>query len=130
VRAGILLGSMRTPVSCVDLSDGLADGVRQLAEASGVGVSLDATAVPVTDALRTDAAALGRDALDLALTGGDDYELLFAAAPEAAARITGVARATGVAIAEIGRATTGEGVRVLDAEGHEVALTVPGWRHF
>jgi thiamine-monophosphate kinase len=129
VRAGILLGSMRTPVSCVDLSDGLADGVRQLAEASGVGVSLDATAVPVTDALRTDAAALGRDALDLALTGGDDYELLFTVRSSAVGRLRGVrGQMDGLALTRIGVVTKSRDLVVRD--GASTRELPQGFEHF
>jgi thiamine-monophosphate kinase len=113
----------------LDVSDGLVADAGHLAELAGLAIEIEAARVPLS-AAAAHAVAADPALWPTVLTGGDDYELLFAAAPEAAARITGVARATGVAIAEIGRATTGEGVRVLDAEGHEVALTVPGWRHF
>ena len=46
VRAGLLLGRNRAATSCMDLSDGLADGVRQIAQASSVGITLDAAAIP------------------------------------------------------------------------------------
>ena len=47
VRAGMLLGRNRAASSCMDVSDGLADCVRQVAEASGVGITLDASAIPI-----------------------------------------------------------------------------------
>lgn len=62
----------------LDLSDGLAGDVRHLAAASKVGILIDAARVPIHPA----AARTGRG-LDLALTGGEDYELLFAAPPGA-----------------------------------------------
>ncbi len=50
VRAGVLLGRNRAATACMDLSDGLADGVRQIAEASGVGATIDAAAIPIDPA--------------------------------------------------------------------------------
>ena len=47
VRMGLMLGRNRAASACMDLSDGLADGVRQIAEASGVGIIVDADALPV-----------------------------------------------------------------------------------
>ena len=46
VRAGMLLGRNRAATSCMDVSDGLADGVRQIAQASSVGITLDASFDP------------------------------------------------------------------------------------
>ncbi len=77
VRTGLALGRNRVASACMDLSDGLADGVRQIAEASGVGVIVDADAIPVDEQARAWFNARGGDALTQALSAGDDYELLF-----------------------------------------------------
>ncbi|HEX5216765.1 MAG TPA: thiamine-phosphate kinase [Vicinamibacterales bacterium] len=77
LRAGRLVARSRTARAAIDLSDGLADGARQLAAAAGLGVEIDAEAVPILPAAAAIAASAGRDALELALAGGEDYELLF-----------------------------------------------------
>ena len=59
----------------LDLSDGLASDARRLAEASGLTLALDAAALPLAPGVREVAEALGRDPLELAATGGEDYEL-------------------------------------------------------
>ena len=59
----------------LDLSDGLASDARRLAEASGVTLALDAAALPLAPGVREVAEALGRDPLELAASGGEDYEL-------------------------------------------------------
>ena len=61
----------------IDLSDGLASDLRHICRASGVGALLDADQIPLSPALRTAAAQLNTSPLQLALTGGEDYQLLF-----------------------------------------------------
>jgi thiamine-monophosphate kinase len=73
VALGLALRGLAS--ACIDVSDGLLGDCARLAEASGCGASLDYAALPVSDALR---AAVGEErARELALTGGEDYELCF-----------------------------------------------------
>jgi thiamine-monophosphate kinase len=73
VSLGLALRGLAS--ACIDVSDGLLGDCGRLAEASGCGVSLDYAALPVSSALR---AAVGEEqARQLALTGGEDYELCF-----------------------------------------------------
>ena len=69
-------------------------------------------------------------ALEAALTGGDDYELLFTAPPEAGERLTALSRELALRLTRIGRIEQGSGVRALDAAGRELRLEQAGWRHF
>ncbi len=84
VRVGALLGRNRAVSAGLDLSDGLADGVRRLAAASGVGILLDGDALPIDPAARAWFERQG-DPIERAIAGGDDYELLVAVPPAAAA---------------------------------------------
>ena len=74
--------------------------------------------------------AAGWDRALALATGGDDYELLFTAPAGAGARIEALSPALGLPITAIGRIEAGAGVRLLDAAGREVAVEVPGYRHF
>jgi thiamine-monophosphate kinase len=106
VRAGVLLGRNRAATSCIDLSDGLADAVRQLADASGVGVTVEAASVSVVGELHA------------AMTAGDDYELLFTSRPSQRGRLRGVRRQTGdLPITRIGVVTKGRDVLLRDDQG-------------
>jgi thiamine-monophosphate kinase len=129
VRLGMLLGRNRAATACMDLSDGLADGVRQLAAASQVGIALDAAALPIEDGARHWYEAHGEDAAMRALAGGDDYELLFTVRPSHRGRLRGVARhAGGVPITRIGVVTKGTALVLRTGDGDR-ALPA-GFEHF
>jgi thiamine-monophosphate kinase len=129
VRIGALLGRNRAATACMDLSDGLADAVRQVAEASGTGATIEAAALPIASAVRDWYQRNGADPINAAITGGDDYELLFSAPRRARGRLATVTRqARGVAITRIGRLTK-EPHLVLDRDG--VPEPLPhGFVHF
>jgi thiamine-monophosphate kinase len=129
VRAGMLLGRNRAASSCMDVSDGLADCVRQVAEASGVGITLDAAAIPVPDEVRDAQARRGRDPLEPALSGGDDYELFFTVKPAHRGRLRMVYQHAGdLPITRIGVVTKGRDLLVRDEHG---TRPLPdGYQHF
>jgi thiamine-monophosphate kinase len=113
----------------VDLSDGLADGLRQLARASGVGVEVETASLPISDESRAWHAAAGSDPVAAALGGGDDYELLFTVRPRHRGRLRGARRRIGdLPITRIGVVTRGPGLVVRDASG---GRELPhGFEHF
>ncbi len=115
--------------AAMDVSDGLVQDLGHLARAGGCGAVIEAGRVPLSPPAR---AALGRDPglLGRILSGGDDYELLFASAPANADQVCAAGEAAGVAVTRIGRFTEGEGVTVLDGSGVPVALPAGGWSHF
>ena len=69
VRAGLLIGRNRAASSCMDLSDGLADAVHQIAQASNVGMVLDSTKLPISAAVRRWHEQIGGDPVATALAG-------------------------------------------------------------
>jgi thiamine-monophosphate kinase len=118
VRLGMLLGRNRAASSCMDLSDGLADAVRQVAEASGVGMTIDAPTLPIADDVRAWHRDAGQDVIQRAVAGGDDYELLFTSRPGQGGRLRGVRRQGGqVPITRIGVVTKGRDLRLRDESG-------------
>ena len=102
---GLTLGRNRVASACMDLSDGLADGVRQIAEASGVGIIVDAAALPVDEEARAWFGTGGGDALAKVITRGDDYELLFTSPRRANGRLREASRGADLAVTQIGICT-------------------------
>jgi len=129
VRAGMLLGRNRAASSCMDVSDGLADCVRQVAEASGVGITLDGPAIPVPAQVREAQGRRGRDPLEPALSGGDDYELFFTVRPAHRGRLRAVCQHVGdLPITRIGVVTKSRELLVRDEDG---TRPLPeGYEHF
>lgn len=128
-RAGLQLSHYGAAASAIDLSDGLADGLHQLAEASGVGMMIEADALPVASGVAAWHAAHGGAAVTTALSGGDDYELLFTVRPRHGGRLRGAIRRLGeLPITRIGVVTEDRAVLVRDANG--VVPIGGGFEHF
>ncbi|PZW49040.1 thiamine-phosphate kinase [Humitalea rosea] len=127
-RLGFGQGLVGIARAAMDVSDGLVQDLGHLCRASGVAAEIEAGLVPLSPA--AGALVAGDPALlALCLTGGDDYELLFAAPPGAEAAIRAIGGDT--AATRIGHFTAGPPhVTVRDKNGAEIALPRGGWSHF
>src|SRR5262249_13696516 len=128
VRLGLPLARHRAAPACIDMSDGRADGLHRIAEASGVGVSIDADALPIEPAARAHFESRGGDPVLRAMSGGDDYELLFTIRPRMRRRLKTAAQHGGVAITRIGECTADR--TVVLRRGDEVLPVPGGFTHF
>ena len=125
---GIVLGEERIASAMIDLSDGLSSDLHQLCEASGVGALIDSSLLPIDNRVVELCGRRALDPLQLALHGGEDFELLFTVKAADVARLP--RRVDGVEIKRIGEITKAtEGVRI--SEGPRVwELKAGGWFHF
>jgi thiamine-monophosphate kinase len=129
VRLGLLLGRAGIPSACIDLSDGLAAGVGELARASGAGVVVDAETLPIDDDTRRWFSGRGADPVEAACAGGEDYELLFTVPPrrlrafEAVRRLSGGLPCTRIGVVTADRSC------LLRRQGREDRLPA-GFAHF
>ena len=131
VREGLALVDAGGATAAIDVSDGLTADLAHLCDRSAVGVRLDADALPVAPAAREVAAAAGREPLDLALAGGEEYELLFTARPDRTTALVDAVRACGTEATVIGTilpSTDGRTVRWRS--GAERPLGRAGFAHF
>ncbi len=126
IAAGLALRGIAS--ACIDVSDGLLADLGHACVASGAGAELDADALPMSSALT---AAFDRATCrDLALAGGDDYELCFTAPAARQTEIAAALAQAGCSATRIGRIVAGSGVRALDAAGNPIAPGRAGWEHF
>jgi thiamine-monophosphate kinase len=115
----------------IDLSDGLAKDLHRLCRESQVGARIDLMSVPVANGLKEVENLLGVDALELAMEGGEDYELLATLAPEAIRGVASrIAERFGTSVTEIGEIVEGTGVTAVDVDRRERPLEPKGWDHF
>jgi thiamine-monophosphate kinase len=125
---GIVLGEERLATAMIDLSDGLSSDLNHLCVASNVGALVDASRLPIDDRVAELCGRRALDPLQLALHGGEDFELLFTVKPENVARLP--RRVDGVEIKRIGEIqSASEGVMI--SEGSRTwELRPAGWKHF
>lgn len=113
----------------MDISDGLSADLPRLCAASGVGARVKAEAVPISDELSAAAETLGADSVDLAVSGGEDYELLIVCEPDAADGIIRAVEACGSTASVVGETAPGEDIELVGEDGG--ARPMPGgWKHF
>lgn len=125
---GIVLGEERLATSMIDLSDGLSSDLNRVCTASGVGALIDSSLLPIDERVIELCGRRALDPLQLALHGGEDFELLFTVKPANATRLP--RRVDGVGIKCIGTIqSASEGVRI--SEGPRTWELKPGgWKHF
>jgi thiamine-monophosphate kinase len=104
----------------IDLSDGLSTDLEHICQESHVGAEIEAEAIPRAPA----GPGKKRVALDFALHGGDDYELLFTSAAAVPARIAGIR------VTRIGQTVPSAGMRLMGEDGKTRPLEARGWEHF
>ena len=112
--------------AAIDISDGLIADLNHICNKSCVGARIEVDRVPVAPAVK---ANFGARALELALSGGEDYELLFTAGSKI---IEQVKASTSCPITVIGEIITdgGNEVSLVDGHGRPICLTKTGWEHF
>ena len=114
IELGLALRDIAT--AAIDISDGLVADVGHIASASDVKIILQADAIPI---------ATG-EALEKAITAGDDYELVFTASPE----MNDIIEKLGFEVTPIGHVQAGAGVQVLDNKNQPITLLKKGYTHF
>ena len=128
LAAGRLLARRRLATAMIDVSDGLIQDLGHICQASAVGANLQQDKLPLSGAY---CAVAGKFDMRHALSGGEDYELLFCAARQKRRRIQTLGTQVGVPMTRIGVCVpAANGIRVIDTVGLEVAVKAQGHDHF
>ncbi|MBN2527835.1 MAG: thiamine-phosphate kinase [Deltaproteobacteria bacterium] len=132
VAEGQALAASGVVTACMDISDGLLQDASHIAVASDVQIVIDETLVPVSVELQQFAHALGLDGVVMALTGGEDYELMFTTSESDVRQLMqDVWNATGTAVTVVGRVVAADDAqkRVITASGRYWNLEKMGFDH-
>jgi len=130
VALGRVLAASGLVHALQDLSDGLATDLAHICAESGVGAEVAAEKIPLSSLLRQAAETCGQSALDWALAGGEDYQLLLTADKQQAAALGSLVREkTGQELFVVGRIVEGQGV-FLEEAGQRREISYRGYEHF
>ncbi len=110
----------------IDVSDGISSDLGHICEQSRVGAVIYSGKIPLSDELRSAEAALSKPLLHYALSGGEDYELLFTIPPARMPKL----RALRIPAIEIGEITRRKGISLVDTTGRKKQLRPTGYNHF
>jgi thiamine-monophosphate kinase len=131
ISLGQFLSRAKAASACIDLSDGMAKDLPRLCLASGVGARIEERFLPIHPGVLAWERVRRRPPLEQALSGGEDYELLFTVRNQEALSEYGDVEREQVPITCIGKVTEArEGIRLVLREGTERILTDGGWDHF
>jgi len=113
--------------ACIDISDGLVADLGHICSASGVAATLQTDRLPLSQQLIEFAPDSARQ---LALTGGDDYELCFTSSAESETQLRAIATEQNIQLTRIGSISSGSGVNCLDENGSVLNFERSGYSHF
>ncbi|MGA1845396.1 MAG: thiamine-phosphate kinase [bacterium] len=132
VREGGILARDHLATAMIDLSDGLSQDLAHLCQASRTGARIEGRLLPIDSAVTDLVRDTGDDPFRYALSGGEDYELLFTVRPENAQLVIDrVCSETGTRVSDIGMmCPEDEGITLIDEEGKESPLLPTGFEHF
>ncbi len=130
LEAGRAIARRRLATAMIDVSDGVLLDLQRLCAESNVGADVELERMPVHECLEKWRLREGGDTTSLALSGGEDYELLFTAPAKKAGSIKRLSDRLGLKITAIGSITSGKKVRVLGPGKKTIRIKKAGFLHF
>lgn len=127
LKEGLALSGSGKVSASIDSSDGLAWSLHELGRLSNVGFTIDI--IPVSDEVKEFAKQNGFESSELALYGGEEYELVLTVNPDGWVDAVAAVEAVGGQLLPIGKATKGRKI-LLNVEGDKRAVEARGWEHF
>lgn len=131
VKEGQAIAQQGLATAMIDISDGLVADLGHIAEANTVGAEVRLSDLPLSEEYRQKVGTYSHDPYALALSGGEDYELLFTCKPEKEQAVGKLAKELGIPITAIGEIVDASaGIRVIGEGGKEYVLKHKGHDHF
>jgi thiamine-monophosphate kinase len=127
VAAGVALAVAGLASAMIDVSDGVLADLTHICELSGVGARIELSGLPLSQPYL---AGCGSDPFALALSGGEDYELLFCAPKGSGAEVQALFHGMGLGVSRIGEITAGSGVELFTEGGGTYKPELRGFDHF
>lgn len=130
LKIGSLLAEKSIPSAMIDISDGLIIDLRRITSDFNIGAQIELENIPLSVEYLAHYQEFCDDRYSLAVSGGEDYELLFTSLPEKIDEIQEISRTTGIKISEIGTVTESQGIQFIDNIGTIKNYTSSGFVHF
>jgi thiamine-monophosphate kinase len=130
LNLGRELAKKRLVSSMIDISDGLMLDLERISIRQGLGATIYVDRIPLSSNYKERISDFSRDIYSIALSGGEDYELLFSSAENKREEIKKVSKRLNIKITEIGKVTDKPPVRVLDRYETELKVRRKGFIHF
>lgn len=130
VQVGKRLGKSQAASAMIDISDGLLIDLERISVEQGLGADIYAEKIPLSEEYITGFERLDLPKYELALTAGEDYELLFTSSPEKKDEIRNISEQTGVRITEIGTISSSKKIDIYDPNGFTMNFKKRGFFHF
>ena len=131
IELGQSIAKHHWATAMIDVSDGLLIDTSHLTQESGVGARVWEGRIPLSRLYRKWIGHFSKEPYQLALSGGEDYELLFTAPPELRERISSLARSLGIPITRIGEILPAkQGLHIIKKDGKEYSPSHLGFEHF
>jgi thiamine-monophosphate kinase len=131
IELGQAIAAQQCATAMIDVSDGLLIDTTHLLEESGVGARIREDRIPLSGLYRKWIRSYAKDSYEMALCGGEDYELLFTAPPEKREEISSLAISSKIPITCIGKILPKkEGLYIIKKDGKEYAPSCLGFEHF
>lgn len=130
VETGKILAREKIPSAMIDISDGLYIDLARITTRFNLGANVDLARLPLSDAYLGSYSEFTSDIHELAVTGGEDYELLFTSDPANESRIYEIAANTGINISRIGTVTENQSISFICEDGEEKSFASKGYIHF
>jgi thiamine-monophosphate kinase len=127
---GKALAESGIPSAMIDISDGLLADLDHILKLSGAGAKVETDRIPLSTDFKDTAGKFAADPVQLAMTGGEDYELLLTLPPQRYDDAHRLAKETGVPLTVIGKVTAGTGLSVRDRNGKSHDSATHGFIHF